>query len=80
MYVTAQDARTALWERREDHRLRNLLREDLGELPEFLARGPRAVLARQLATPNFEFHIFSARARQAGLKVSCPVYLDDKFC
>jgi hypothetical protein len=80
MYVTAQNARTALEERREDHRLQNLLREDLGELPEFLAQGPRAVLARQLATPNFEFHIFSTRARQAGLKVACPVYLDDKLC
>lgn len=80
MYVTAKTARTTLWQRREDHRLRNLLQEDLGELPNFLARGPRAVLARQLASPNFEFHIFSARARQTGLKVACPVYLDDKFC
>lgn len=80
MYVTAQTARTALWERREDHRLRKLLREDIGELPDFLARGPRAVLARQLATPNFEFHIFSARARLVGLKAACPDYTADKFC
>jgi hypothetical protein len=80
MYVTTQTARTTLWQRRDDQRLRQRLQEDLGELPEFLANGPRAVLARHLASPNFEFHIFSARARQVGLKVACPDYAADKFC
>ena len=80
MYVSAQTARTILWQRRENQQLANRIREDLGALPEFLAAGPRAILARQLATPNFEFHIFAARARHVGLKVACPDYTDDKFC
>ena len=80
MYVTPKTARNTLWQRREDLSLRRRTREEIGELPEFLANGPRAVLARHLATPNFEFHIFSARARQVGLGASCPVYLQDRFC
>ncbi len=80
MYVSAQTARITLWQRREDNRLRQRIREDLGELPDYLAQGPRAVLARQLATPNFEFHIFAARIRAVGLKIACPDYTADKFC
>ena len=80
MYVSAQTARLTLWQRREDVQLQRRLRDDLGPLPDFLRAGPRAVLARQLATPNFEFHIFAARARSVGLKIVCPDYAADKFC
>jgi len=80
MYVSAHTARLALWQRREDAQLQERLRNDLGPLPDFLRAGPRAVLARQLATPNFEFHIFAARVRSVGLKIVCPDYAEDKFC
>ena len=80
MYVNAQTARTTLQQRRENPDLLLQVQEELGELPAFLAQGPRAILARHLASPNFEFHIFSARARQTGLPVACPLYLEDRFC
>ena len=79
MYTPLEMARELLWERRRDLDLRRRIDAHLGNLPEFLHRGPHAVLARQLATPNFEFHTFAARARQVGLRPIALDYLGDKF-
>jgi len=66
MYVTLEQAQTALWQRRSDFTLRRKVRDYLGELPDFLQQGPRAVLARQLASPTLEFQQFAALAKQIG--------------
>lgn len=80
MYQSAEEAKAILWRRRRNLTLRRQIRDYLGELPDFLQHGPRAVLARQLATPNLEFDHFIAGAKAVGLPPACPDYAGDKFC
>lgn len=80
MYFTLEDAQKTLWQRRRDFTLRRKVRDYLGGLPNFLHQGPRAVLARQLATPNFDFLAFVTKAKRIGLPAACPDYIGDKFC
>jgi hypothetical protein len=80
MYVNLEEARDMLWSRRRNLMLRREVQKYLGELPDFLKKGPRAVLARQVATPNLDFHVFSRHAVKIGLKAACPDYAGDKFC
>jgi hypothetical protein len=79
MYVTPEQAKSILRQRRSDLVLRRKVQNYLGELPAFLQQGPKAVIARQLASPTLEFQNFAALADQVGLP---PVALDfsgDKF-
>jgi hypothetical protein len=80
MYFTEEQARQFLWQRRRDQGLQAQVRAYLGELPAFLAQGPRAVLARQLATPTHEFSRFIQKAEAVGLPPVCPDFTGDKFC
>lgn len=79
MYYDTQHAREELRKRRADLMLRRQVEVWLGAVPECLQGEPRAVLARQVATPNFEFHQFAEAARRSGLKAVCPEYRADKF-
>lgn len=79
MYVSMEHAREELRARRTDLKLRRQVETWIGAVPEFLRGAPRAVLARQVATPNFEFHRFVEVARRSGLKAVCPEYRADKF-
>ena len=80
MYMTIEKARGELEKRWNDLGLRRKVRDYIGEIPDFLRHGPRAVLARHLATPNNELHHFSQAAAKAGLKPLCSEYTDDRFC
>ncbi len=80
MYMTIEEARAELGKRWNDLGLRRKVRDYLGEIPDFLREGPRAVLGRHLASPNFEFFRFAEAARRAGLRPFCSEYLGDKFC
>jgi len=80
MYCSTEHAREELRKRRADLKLRREVETWLGTVPEFLRREPRAVLARHLATPNFEFFRFAEAARKAGLRPACSEYVGDKFC
>lgn len=80
MYVTLEQAKTTLWQRRSDFNLRRKVRDYLGELPDFLQQGPRAVLARQLASPTLEFQQFAVGAQQVGLPLTSIEFTGDKFC
>ena len=79
MYISLEQAKTALWQRRGDFNLRRKVREYLGEMPEFLQQGPRAVLARQLASPTLEFRQFAALAEQIDLRPAALDFAGDKF-
>lgn len=80
MYVPLQEARKMVRERRRDPALRRQVADYVGEIPEFLRDRPRAVLARPVATPNFDFIRFSQAVRTIGLDPVCPEYTGDKFC
>jgi len=79
MYVTLEQAKTNLRQRRKDFTLRRKVRDYLGELPDFLQKGPRAVLARQLASPTLEFQQFAALAEQIDLLPAALDFTGDKF-
>jgi hypothetical protein len=79
MYCSTEHAREELRKRRTDLKLRREVETWLGAVPEFLRGEPRAVLARQVATPNFEFCRFVEAAQRTGLKPVCPEYRADKF-
>ncbi|HXV20884.1 MAG TPA: hypothetical protein VD811_07860 [Desulfuromonadales bacterium] len=79
MYSSTEHAREELRKRRTDLKLRREVETWLGAVPEFLRGEPRAVLARQVATPNFEFCRFVEAAQRTGLKPVCPEYRGDKF-
>jgi hypothetical protein len=79
MYIELEEARQIVWRRWRDLEIRRKVRDYVGEIPGFLQQGPRAVLARQQASPNFELFRFSAAAARVGLKAVCPEYAQDKF-
>jgi len=79
MYIELEEARRAVQKRWRDLEIRRKVREYVGEIPDFLRNGPRAVLARQMASPNFEFFRFAAAAERVCLKAVCPEYTQDKF-
>jgi len=79
------EPRIALWDlrqRRKDHVLKELVRQNLGSYSgEFIKKfsKPRAVFFRQIATPNHETLRFLKLAKQMGLKPLILEYYDDKF-
>lgn len=80
MYVTLEEAKRTVWERWRDSDLRQEVSDYVGTIPEFLRSEPRAILARHVATPNFEFFRFAEAAQKTGLKPYCFEYVGDKFC
>lgn len=80
MYVTLEQAREEVGWRWSNFELRRKVGDYLGEIPEFMRHAPRAVLARHLATPNYEFFRFAEAARTSGLRPACSEYAGDKFC
>lgn len=79
MYIDPGEARKIVWRRWRNPEIRRKVQEYVEKIPDFLQHGPRAVLARQQASPNFEFFRFSTLAGKAGLKAVCPEYTRDKF-
>lgn len=80
MYTSIQKAKKEVWKRWNDADLRRRVQEYVGEMPGALLAEPRAVVFRQVATPNFEFHRFSEVAQESALKALCLEYKLDKFC
>lgn len=80
MYVSCEEAKRQIVRRWNDLALRRKVRDYVGEIPQFLRHGPRAVLARQVATPNFESLHFADAADAMGLKPLWAEYLGDSFC
>jgi hypothetical protein len=80
MYVPLEEAREIIRKRWHDSALRRQVADYVGEIPAFLRDRPRAVLARHVATPNFDFIRFSEAAKNVDLEPVCPEYTGDKFC
>jgi len=79
MYVTLEWAKEELKQRGNDLELRRKVREFVGDIPDFLRNGPRAVLARHIATPNIEFFRLASTAKTLGLRPACSGYVGDRF-
>ena len=80
IYLTPTQAREEISRRRNDLQLVNKATKYLkNKIPHALKDGPKAVLARVLASPNHEFFEFQRLAEEAGMEGWCLEYTNDKF-
>jgi hypothetical protein len=80
IYTSLEKAGKEIQRRWQDKALRQLVCEYLGGLPDCFAHEPRAVLFRNIASPDIEFHHFVEQAKRIALKPICLEYLHDRFC
>jgi hypothetical protein len=80
IYTPLSVAKKEIWRRWNDKELRKKVDEFLGSnIPNFIKKEPRAIIVRQIATPNIELSCFLELAKCTGLKHLVVEYLDDKF-
>lgn len=81
IYTTLSEAKEEIWRRWNDEQLRKKVKEYLGEeFPDVFGDAPKAAIFRFIATPNFEFRLFSDLAKMSGLNQVYVEFLEDKFC
>jgi hypothetical protein len=80
LYTPLEEAREEIWRRWNNTSLRKKVEDFIkGDIPEILKDSPKAVLGRQLLSPNFEALHFSQLARTISLQAICFGYLNDKL-
>ncbi len=80
IYISLEAAKNEIWRRWNDETLRKKVELFLeGDLPEIFRTAPRAIVARQVLSPNFEMLHFSDLAKKIDLRPVCFGYLDDKL-
>jgi len=80
LYSTKEEVISELKKRWADKELTNKLEYFLRKkIPKCFLNEPRAVLGRQIATPDNEFKIFYEKATELGIKPLVFEYLDDLF-
>jgi hypothetical protein len=73
-YTPLSVAKKDIWRRWNDKELRKRVEKYLGaDVPKTLKNKPRAILARPITSPNFEFFYFSKLAKSIGLT---PLYIE----
>ena len=80
IYTPLEVAKEEFWKRWNDHDLKKRVNSFLKDLPNFIRNTPIALLSRQIASPNYEFHMAYKLANKLGLKLVIEEFLDDKFC
>lgn len=79
-YTSLDEAKKEIWHRWNDKELIKKVEEFLGAyIPDFLKKGPRALLVRQLTACDTEFFHFLDLAKSINLKPTFVEYLTDKF-
>lgn len=80
VYLTIEEAKEEIQKRWNDVALRKRVEEFLGnDVPEVFRDVPKAVIGRQILSPNYELIDFEQSAHKIGLKPVCFGYLDDKL-
>jgi hypothetical protein len=80
VYTPLLEAREELRKRREDRGLTGRISEFLnGDIPAPLLEGPKALLFRQLCTPNYELRRFMDIAQEQHIEPLLFEYHEDKF-
>ena len=80
MYTPLEEAEKELWARWNNPSLREEVRKYIGELPEVFVKEPRAVLFRNVMTPNFEYLHFLEMSMKINLRPLGLEYVTDRFC
>jgi hypothetical protein len=78
-YTPLEQAKEEIWKRWRDKDLRLKVEEFLGDIPQPFQEAPKAVLSRQIGTPNFEFFRFLELSSKANLSPLITEYINDKF-
>lgn len=80
IYTPLEVAKEEIWKRWNDKELRKKVEKYLdNSIPFFLEKEPRAVMVRQIASPNMELHRFLDLAKKSNLKPVINEYTNDKF-
>ncbi len=79
-YTPLEEAKKEIQRRWHDEELKKRVENYLGDIPEIFQKRPKAVLFRNIATPDFEFQHMGDIAQDLGLKPLYLEYLSDKFC
>lgn len=81
IYTPLSVAKEEIWKRWNDKKLRKKVEKFLGgDVPECFKKSPKAVIARNIASPNKEFVRFLDLAKLASLEPQCLEFTTDKFC
>lgn len=81
MYTAIEDAEYEAWKRWRNDDLKKKVRDFIGgDIPAAIDTSPRAVLARFVATPNFEFQHFAKMTSPLTLSPLAGEFTRDKFC
>ena len=81
MYTPLEKAKNEVWKRWNDAQLKRRVEEYLGcNVPEVLKNEPRAVLFRNIISPNLEYLRFRELAHEVGLRPLGLEYHEDRFC
>lgn len=81
MYTPLEEAKEEVWKRWNNPDLRKRVAEYLGgDIPDVFMHEPRAVLFRNIASHNIEFHHFVEQAEIIALNPVCLEFLHDRFC
>jgi hypothetical protein len=79
-YTGLEDARVEIRKRWHDQALKQRVEEYLdNDIPPIFRDEPRAVLFRNIASPDFEFMHFLSLSKKVGLKPVVLEYLNDRF-
>lgn len=81
IYTNLEEAKKEIWNRWNNKELRKKVEEYLGnDIPQVFLNEPRAVLFRNIISPDFEFLYFLESAKRVGLKPLGLEYVEDFFC
>lgn len=81
IYTPLSVAKEEIWRRWNDKELRKKVEEFLGDdLPDIFSDGPKVVIFRNIATPNFELKLAFDYAKMIGLDLAVIEFTVDRFC
>ncbi|MHC1751445.1 hypothetical protein [Humidesulfovibrio sp.] len=80
MYASIEEAKIEVWQRWNNIKLRRRVEEYLdGDIPPIFRKEPKGLLARFIATPNFEFCNFARLASTLNISPVASEFRSDKF-
>ncbi|MBF0555918.1 MAG: hypothetical protein HQK96_15445 [Nitrospirae bacterium] len=79
LYTSLEEAKEEIWRRWNNENLRKEVEIYVKIVPEFMRKEPLAILWRNLASPNMDYHNFLKLTEQVKLTPVVFEYLQDKF-
>ncbi|NTW13592.1 MAG: hypothetical protein HGA31_00985 [Candidatus Moranbacteria bacterium] len=80
IYTPLEEAKEEIWRRWNDKQLRERVIGLLGgDIPDVMREAPRAILSRQIPSPNFETLHFVEMTKDIGIRPAFFKYNNDKF-